>query len=186
MVGEAGERGRPHGEGELRAVVTSGDGYATAAKPQIDWDDLEAREALIDSRAKDALACLAWLDGRELDAGVAEAAELLATVVGQDLEATGDGTFRIARRVATDRIISTVDPDARHPHKTSARGFDGYKGHVALDPNSEIITDTKVTPGNAGDASVADELMLSAPGRGSRQTAAVRGVREPALNLRPK
>jgi hypothetical protein len=56
-------------------------------------------------------------------------------------------------------VISTVDPDTRHGHKTSARGFDGYKGHAAVDPDSEIITATKVTPGNAGDASVADDLI---------------------------
>ena len=56
-------------------------------------------------------------------------------------------------------MISTVDPDARHGHKTQARGFDGYKGHVAVDPDSEIITDTVVTPGNAGDASVAEDLI---------------------------
>jgi IS5 family transposase len=99
------------------------------------------------------------LDGRELVAEVAEAAELVARVLGQDLEETDDGTFRIARRVARDRVISTVDPDARHGHKTQARGFDGYKGHVAVDPDSEIITDTVVSPGNAGDASVAAELI---------------------------
>src|SRR6266508_4347309 len=146
-------------EAELRAGLGSGDDYATTAKPQIDWDDASARDELIDSRARDAFACLAVLDGRELDAEVAEAAELLATVVGQDLEETDDGTFRIARRVAKDRVISTVDPEARHGHKTAARGFDGYKGHVAMDPDSEIITDTVVTPGNAGDASVAEELI---------------------------
>ncbi|ONI92941.1 hypothetical protein ALI22I_00895 [Saccharothrix sp. ALI-22-I] len=28
-------------------------------------------------------------------------------------------------KVAKDRLISTVDTDARHGHKTSARGFDG-------------------------------------------------------------
>jgi hypothetical protein len=56
--------------------------------------------------------------------------------------------FRIARRVAKDRIISTVDPDAGYGHKTSARGFDGYKGHVAVDPDSEIVTDTVVSAGN--------------------------------------
>ena len=60
--------------------------------------------------------------------------------------------FRIARKVAADRVISTVDPQARHGHKTSARGFDGYKGHIAIDPDSEIITATEVTPGNSGDA----------------------------------
>ena len=84
---------------------------------------------------------------------------MLATVLGQDLEAGEDGRFRIARKVARDRVISTVDPDARHGHKTQARGFDGYKGHVAVDPDSEIITDTIVTPGNAGDASVATDLI---------------------------
>lgn len=67
--------------------------------------------------------------------------------------------FRIARRVAKDRIISTVDPDARHGHKTSARGFDGYKGHVSVDPDSELIVATTVTAGNAGDASAAGELL---------------------------
>lgn len=144
---------------ELRSVLGSGDDYASAAKPQIDWDDAEARAELIDSRARDAFACLAVLEGRQLGAELAEAAELLATVVGQDLEETDDGTFRIARRVAKDRVISTVDPEARHGHKTAARGFDGYKGHIAMDPDSEIITDTTVTPGNAGDASVAADLI---------------------------
>jgi len=90
---------------------------------------------------------------------VEQAARLLATVLGQDLEQGPDTVFRIARRVAKDRVISTVDPDARHGHKTSARGFDGYKGHAAVDPDSEIITATTVTPGNAGDASVAEDLV---------------------------
>ena len=67
--------------------------------------------------------------------------------------------FRIARRVAKDRVISTVDPDTRHGHKTAARGFDGYKGHVGIDPDTEIITATTVTAGNAGDASVAEDLI---------------------------
>ena len=80
-------------------------------------------------------------------------------MLGQDLETGADGVFRIARRVAKDRVISTVDPDTRHGHKTSARGFDGYKGHAAVDPDSEIITATTVTPGNAGDASAAADLI---------------------------
>jgi IS5 family transposase len=61
--------------------------------------------------------------------------------------------------VAKDRVISTVDPDARHGHKTSARGFDGYKGHIGIDPDSEIITATTVTAGNAGDAEPAQDLL---------------------------
>ncbi len=143
----------------LRAALRSGDDYAGAGKPQIDWDDPAAREQLIDSRARDGFAVLALLDGRELDERVEQAAALLATVLGQDLDTGEDGVFRIARRVAKERVISTVDPDTRHGHKTAARGFDGYKGHVALDPDTEIITATTVTPGNAGDAGVADDLI---------------------------
>jgi DDE family transposase/transposase-like protein DUF772 len=143
----------------LRARLSSGDDYADNGKPQIDWDDSAAREELIDSRARDGYALLCLLDGRELAEAVAQAARLLATVLGQDLETGSDRVLRIARRVAKDRVISTVDPDARHGHKTSARGFDGYKGHAAVDPDSEIITATTVTPGNAGDASVAEDLI---------------------------
>jgi hypothetical protein len=97
---------------ELRAVIGSGDDYAGSGKPQIDWDDPAARDALIDSRTRDALAMLAVLDGRELDDQVGPAAQLLASVVGQDIINDG-GVLRIARKVATDRVISTVDPDAR-------------------------------------------------------------------------
>lgn len=43
-------------------------------------------------------------------------------------------------------------------NKTQARSFDGYKGHVAMDPGT-IITDTHVTPANASDGSVDDEII---------------------------
>jgi hypothetical protein len=146
-------------QAELRGVLCSGDDYASTAKPHIDWEDPAARDALIDSRARDGYACLALLDGRTLREPVSQASQLLATVLGQDLETTDDGTLRIARRVAKDRVISTVDPQARHGHKTAARGFDGYKGHVAVDPDSEIVTDTVVSAGNVGDAAVAEDLI---------------------------
>ena len=144
---------------DLRAVLTRNDDYRTAGKPVCDWDDPVERAELVDALACDGHGCLGVLDGRDLEGEVADAALLLATVLGQDLEPDTEGRFAIARRVAKDRIISTVDPDARHGHKTAARSFDGYKGHIAVDPDSEIITDTTVTAGNAGDASVAEDLI---------------------------
>ena len=144
---------------KLRAVITSGDAYTDTGKPVIDWTDRGEREALVDSRARDGYALLAVLDGLDLPAEVAQAGALLATVLGQDLDGDADGVFRIARRVAKDRVISTVDPEARHGHKTSARGFDGYKGHIAADPDSEIITATEVSAGNQGDAQTAADLI---------------------------
>ena len=145
--------------GELRGLLGREDDYRSAGKPMCDYEDREAREALVDALAKDARALLAWLDGRAVSEEVRAAGVLLASVVGQDLDEGQDGVFRIARRVAKDRIISTVDPDARHGRKTSARGFDGYKGHVAIDPDSELIIATTVSAGNAGDAAAASGLL---------------------------
>ena len=142
-------------ESRLRAVLAREDDYAGAGKPVCDYDDAAARAELVDALATDGMALLAVLHGRELSEALAQAAALLATVLGQDLDRDETGVFRIARRVAKDRVISTVDPEARHGHKTAARGFDGYKGHVGIDPDSEIITATTVTAGNAGDASAA-------------------------------
>jgi hypothetical protein len=56
-----------------------------------------------------------------------------------------------------------VDPQARHGHKTTARGFDGYKGHVAIDPESEVICAAEVGPANAGDAAMATALLADLP-----------------------
>jgi hypothetical protein len=145
--------------GELRAVLARDDDYVAAGKPACDYDDAAAREALVDGLAKDAHALLGVLEGQELEPVLAQAAQLLATVTGQDLEQDAGGVFKIARRVAADRVISTVDPQARHGHKTRHRGFDGYKGHIAIDPDSEIITATGVTAGNSGDAEAAEDLL---------------------------
>ncbi len=123
--------------------------------------------ALVDELARDGEAVLGALEGQPLPTPIsAQAAALLATVIGQDLEEGPDGRIRIARRVARDRVISTVDPEARHGHKTVHHAFDGYKGHVAIDPDAEIVTATAVTPGSTGDASVALGLLageLAAP-----------------------
>jgi hypothetical protein len=145
----------------LRSLLACDDDYRGAGKRVCDWDDRRAREELVDALVRDARALLAALDGQELEPALAKAAELLATVAGQDVEAGEDGRFRIARKVAKDRVISTVDPEARHGHKTAAHGFDGYKGHVAIDPDSELILATTVRAGNAADAAAVAALLAA-------------------------
>lgn len=146
-------------EPSLRGLLRRDDDYRTGGKPAADWEDVEARVALVDALARDGEALLAALEGEPVPEPLGQAASLLATVLGQDLEEGPDGQIRIARRVAPDRLISTVDPEARHGHKTEARGFDGYKGHLALDPDAELVTATAVTPGNAGDATAVLDLL---------------------------
>lgn len=171
-------------EQQLRAVLTSGDHYVTAAKPVIDWDDKAAQTALVDARARDGYALLLALEGhKDLPGPVDQAARLLATVLGQDLEPDPDnpGGWRIARRVAKDRVISTVDPEARHGHKTNHRGYDGYKGHVAVDPDSEIITAVAVTPGNTGDVEPVSGLIADLTNPDPHRTDSATDDDEPAV-----
>lgn len=151
----------PAGElaGRVRATLRRDDDYATVGKPACDWDDRAAREALVDALVVDALAALAVIEGAQLSVRAAEAAELLALVAGQDVEPDTGGRFRIVRKVARDRVLSTVDTQARHGHKSRARTFDGYKTHLSLDPESELIAEVAVTPANTPDRDAIDELL---------------------------
>src|SRR5215207_2665813 len=151
--------------GRVREGLARDDDYASPGKPPCDWDDPAAREELVDELVRDAGAALAAVEAEALAGAAREAAELLALVAGQDVEAGGDGVFRIARRVAADRVISTVDPDARHGHKSRNRRFDGYKGHVSVDPDSELIDEVTVTPANVADADAVGDLVGGDPGR---------------------
>ena len=86
--------------------------YSRPGKPPIDWDDPAAREKLVSDLVNDALAVLAGLAGPgspQRDPAAADALGLLALVAGQDVEpAEGsdgtDGRWRIARKVAPDRV----------------------------------------------------------------------------------
>ncbi len=126
------------------------------AKPRIDWDDTTAREALVSALVEDALAILdAFAAVIPADERAGQALALLALIAGQDVEPAEDsdgtdGRWRIARRVAPDRVISTVDTEARHAHKTRHSRQDGYKGHVAVEPETGLFTGVELAKA-AGD-----------------------------------
>jgi hypothetical protein len=161
-------------EVKVRELLQREDDYRAPGKPACDWTDRAAREALVDALVRDGYRAHDALGGERLDPRTAEAAALLATVTGQDIEETDDGRFRIFEGTAPDRVISTVDPQARHGHKTTAHRFDGYKGHVAVDPDSEVITAAEVSPAATGDAAVAPRLLDDlVPGQGQQAAPAV-------------
>lgn len=143
---------------EIEALLARDD-YGTTGKPAIDWDDDDARAALVDELVTDALGALGALEGKKLSGDVKEAVELLATVAGQDVDQDDTGRFAIRHGVAKGRVISTVDPEARHGHKSNRGGFDGYKAHVAVDPDTELVTEIEVTPANVTDAGPIDDLL---------------------------
>lgn len=126
--------------------------YDAGAKPLIAWDDPVAKEQLVSALVNDALALIQATASSELTASQRDAVGLLGMVAGQDVEpADGQGTWRIARAVAPDRVISTVDPEARHMHKSRSSYRDGYKAHIAVEPETGLVTAACLTPANAAD-----------------------------------
>jgi len=120
---------------QTRQVQVRAHDYDRPGKPQCAWDDLEATQALVSGLVNDALAVLETVADLELEAEQAEAVALLALVAGQDVEpGQRPGSWRIAGKVAVDRVISTVDPQARHTRKTGAHKRDGYKAHIDAEP----------------------------------------------------
>lgn len=165
----------PEAKGKIEARLARDD-YEHVGKPPIDWDDERAREALVDELVRDAVCALGVLEQEALAPEVAEAAELLATVAGQDVEQGEDGTFRIRRGVARDRVISTVDPEARHGRKSVHGHFDGYKAHVAVDPKTELITEVHLTPASTPDASPVPDLLPELAREPGAETEEVEGL----------
>ena len=168
------------GAAEQIAAVCTGHDYAVPGKPKIDWDDPAAKDALVSALVSDANAVVAAFGDAKLDEAAASAVALLALVAGQDVEpAEGsdgrDGRWRIARKVAGDRVISTVDPDARHTRKSPEARRDGYRAHLAADPETGIITDEKLTRASGtenSDPAVAEEFLAAEAGQGEAGPAA--------------
>ena len=141
-------------------VALSAHDYDSVAKPQIAWDDGAAKQALITGLVNDALALIDALEGLELSDEQADAVGLLALVAGQDVEpGDDDGTWRIAQRTAADRVVSTVDPESRHVHKTVHDYRNGYKANVAIEPETGLATACALTPGNTADGAAALALL---------------------------
>ena len=149
---------------EAAAVELVGDDYDAGSKPQCAWGDPAARDELVSRLVNDALAVLDAVDGIDLDADQQQLVGPLALVAGQDVE-PGDeeGTWRIERGVAKHRVISTVDPESRHMHKSRSSYRDGYKAHVVVEPDTGLITACDLTPANAGDGPTGVKLLADEP-----------------------
>ncbi|MCF3103249.1 IS1182 family transposase [Streptomyces roseoverticillatus] len=141
--------------------------YTDPGKPRIAWNDEEARNRLVDALVTDALNLLGRLPEQDLGPKAADAVGILALVAGQDVEPAddsdgADGRWRIARRTVHDRVVSTVDPDARHVHKTLSRYQDGFKAHLAVEPETGLITAVTLRPAAGAahhEAAVAPDLL---------------------------
>jgi len=170
--------------------------YSRPGKPGIDWDDPQAKAELVSDLVTGALAVLGALAGPDAprrDQAAADALGLLALVAGQDVEpAEGsdgtDGRWRIARKVAGDRVISTVDTQARHTRKSKSARRDGFRAHVAAEPGTGLITECELTMAAGQGSSDAENGVTMAArdrfgGRGDGEQAAGGGPETAGLEI---
>jgi len=133
-------------------------GTSLKGEAAIDGDDPAARQAFLRAVVADAdrlldaaRATLADRPAGDPDHGrVRDAADLLARLLVQDVERRPDGAA-LRQGVSPDRIVAVHDPALRHGRKSATKRFDGHKGAVAVDPESQLITAAAVLPGNAPD-----------------------------------
>jgi IS5 family transposase len=148
---------------EARKVVLRAHDYdGPGAKPACAWNDPADIERVVTELVWDAVELIVACEGLDLDDVQADAVGMLGLVAQQDVEpGDRDGTWRIARRTVPDRMVSVVDPESRHVHKTTSNYRDGFKGHLAVEPDTGIITATDLTAGNVGDAQAAPDLIAN-------------------------
>ncbi len=127
----------------------------------LDWSDPEARNQFLTEIATDARRLLRLAGevlAEEGAARVREAAQLLSQLLLQDLvesppRADGSGGGAALREgTAPGRIPSATDPEQRHGRKSKSHRFNGHKGAVATDRDSQILLDADVLAGSASDA----------------------------------
>jgi IS5 family transposase len=158
------ERVDPGVANQLRSGLVRQD-YADAGKPQISWSSAAARAELVAELFADATAIIDTCSGVD-DVELVEHVELLAVVAAEDVEVVDDGdgpTARIRQGVAVERIISTVDTDARHGYRSRRDRYDGYKVHVSADIDSDLICSIIATTATTHDAAVLDTLLDDDP-----------------------
>lgn len=135
-------------------------------KPDIPWDDEQARKEYLKELVDDARALLAAVADSELrnSEEVARAGELLVQLLHQDVdEEPPDGPE--IKRGGADRVLSTNDPEMRHGRKSKSKLIKGYKGHVQTNEN-EIVTAVEITPANTPDSAPVPDMLAEQKDRG--------------------
>jgi hypothetical protein len=143
-------------------------GSSIKTSEAVDWDDAASRESFLDGLIRDGERCLqlAREARAELEAGsvederIRQAADLLTQLLWQDVEPTERG-HRIREGTAEGRVPSAHDPEQRHGRKSHGKTFTGYKGGIAVDVETGLITAVDVVAGNASDGEHAVGLVES-------------------------
>jgi hypothetical protein len=131
-------------------------GSSVKAALDVQWSDPKQKTRALEMLVEQLDHLEAWLAQRlpdEIESPpLRETLETLRQLRAQDIEPdpspTGSGKPRIREGTAPDRRVSVEDPDMRHGRKSKTKLFNGYKRHVALDLDGEMILACAVEPAN--------------------------------------
>jgi DDE family transposase/transposase-like protein DUF772 len=134
-------------------------GSSLKGEAGIDWEDGEARQALLGQLVEDAERVLelarrargGCAPGSQDEDDLVKASEVLGQVLAQDVERKPEGEVEIRQGTSADRVCSVHDPEMRHGRKSKTTRFDGHKLGVAVDVESQVITAVDVMAGSAKD-----------------------------------
>src|SRR2546427_853333 len=140
----------------------------------LDWGEPSARERALGLVLEEVERWQRWLAQQQTLAAqtppLQEVMETITQIVTQDTEPDpegGPGGRRIKKHVAPDRRISIEDTDMRHGRKSSAKTFNGFKEHFAMDVDSNVTREVVVRPANEPEHEAVEllaEELEKAPG----------------------
>lgn len=128
-------------------------GKSIKAALDLEWSDPVQKNGAIVTLVEQLDRLEAWIR-KELANEVDEPplADHLATLAQlrvQDLDPEPPGGRpRVRKGVAEDRRVSIEDPDMRHGRKSSSKRFNGFKSHIAMDLDTNLILACSVMPAN--------------------------------------
>jgi Transposase DDE domain/Transposase domain (DUF772) len=131
----------------------------------LDWGEPRARARALGLVLDEVARWQRWLEQQHTlavqEPPLKEAMDTISQIITQDTEPDPDGepgSRRITPHVAPDRRISIEEPDMRHGRKSSAKTFNGFKEHFAVDLDSKVIREVVVRPANEPEHEAVDLL----------------------------
>src|SRR5207237_8289173 len=121
----------------------------------LDWGAPTARASALRLVLEEVERWKSWLEQQQRlsaqELPMQEVLETIDQIVAQDTEPDPEGgpsVRRIKQHVAPDRRIAIEDQDMRHGRKSSAKTFNGFQEHFAVDLDSTVTREVVVRPAN--------------------------------------
>jgi hypothetical protein len=126
----------------------------------LNWDDPAARDQALAQVLGFLDLVEAFIAGLAGEQAAAKAVAAARQVRDQDVDLAGPApALRLG--VAKDRRISIGDGDMRHGRKSRSVLVDGYKRHVLRDLGTGLVPAVGITPANAAEASVTEDITVT-------------------------